>query len=256
MSNKIIIVNSDDFGISNQVNKAIVWGYESGCISSTTMMASMPGFEDAVTKAHEYPFLKNSIGLHMNLTQGVPLSEEIKKCPRFCKDGRFSYQRQKPIFTLTSDEQKAIYQEISAQLGRLVCNNITPTHFDSHHHVHTEFGIINIYLAVAKEHGIRKVRLTKNIGKASTLKRLYKVFFNQYIRKGFSMITTDIFCSANEYATIKNTPIAQGKNIEIMVHAKLNDSGEVVDIDGLNLEAKMKSLLAGKFIRSYYDLEN
>ncbi len=49
--NKIIIVNSDDFGISDSVNTAIVSAFERGCISSTTLMASMPGFQDAVEKS-------------------------------------------------------------------------------------------------------------------------------------------------------------------------------------------------------------
>ena len=255
MNDKILIVNSDDFGLSESVNTAIVAGYESGCISSTTLMASMPGFEDAVEKAHKLTFLKNSVGLHMNLTQGIPLTEKIKQCPRFFKDGYFAYDRKKPIFFLSPDEIIAIYDEITAQLNRLLKNNITPTHFDSHHHVHTELGVFNVYMAVAREHGIHKVRLTKNIGKTSPVKQVYKTFFNTYSRLRFAMTTTDIFCSANEYATIRDTPIVQGKNIEVMVHAKLTETGEVVDIDGINLESKMKPLLVGKTIVSYEKLK-
>ena len=253
-SNRVVIVNSDDFGISDAVNDATVRAFETGCISSTTMMASMAGFGDAVERANTNPILKNAIGLHMNLTQGTPLTEPIKKCPTFCADGVFTYNRQKALFTLSADEKKAVHTEITAQLKRLLDNHIVPTHFDSHHHVHTEFGVINVYLQVAKEHGIKKVRLTKNIGKTSKAKQIYKQIYNTYIRSRFGMQTTDIFCSANEYASIINDPAIANKNIEIMVHAMLNDKKEVVDIDKVNLEAKMHPLLKGLDIKSYYAL--
>jgi len=250
----LIIVNSDDYGISNSVNTAIVRAFENGCISSTTMMASMPGFEHAVELANTNPLLKNAIGLHMNLTEGVPLTEPIKKCAFFCKDGMFTYQRQQAIFFPSGDEKKAIRTEITAQLKRLIDNNIIPTHLDAHHHVHTEFGVINVYLAVAKEFGIKKVRLSKNVGKTSKAKLVYKQLFNSYLRTRFGMTTTDIFCSANEYASIMNDPGIANKNIEIMVHAMLNDKNEVVDIDKVNLESKMRPLLTNKTIKSYYYL--
>ena len=252
--NKIIIVNSDDFGISDSVNTAIVNAFEHGCISSTTLMASMPGFLDAAEKANTIPALKNSIGLHLNLTEGTPLTEGIKKCPFFCTDGLFSYQRQKPVFFLSGDEKRAVYQEVRAQLKRLMDNKIIPTHLDGHHHVHTEFGIINVYLAVAKEFGINKVRISKNVGKTSKLKSIYKTIFNTYVRSRFSMITTDLFCSANEYADIMNDPGVADKNIEIMVHAMLNEKNEIVDIDKVNLQSKMKPLLQNKTIQSFYAL--
>ncbi len=152
-------------------------------------------------------------------------------------------------------KKRAVYQEIKAQLKRLMDNKITPTHLDGHHHIHTEFGIINVYLAVAKEFGINKVRISKNVGKISKLKSVYKTVFNVYVRTRFSMVTTDLFCSANEYAGIMNNPDVADKNIEIMVHAMLNEKNEVVDIDKINLESKMKPLLQNKTIQSFYVLQ-
>jgi predicted glycoside hydrolase/deacetylase ChbG (UPF0249 family) len=37
-----IIVNADDFGMSAEVNRAIVEAFENNVISSTTLMANMP----------------------------------------------------------------------------------------------------------------------------------------------------------------------------------------------------------------------
>ena len=51
-----------------------------------------------------------------------------------------------------------------------------------------------------------------------------------------------------------NDPGIAGKNIEVMVHAMLNDRNEVVDIDGVDMQGKMRPLLAGKEIKSFYYL--
>jgi len=253
-SDKLLIVNSDDFGLSDSVNDAILRSFENGWISSTTMMASMPGFGNAVELANTKPVLKNAIGLHMNLTEGFPLTDPIKKCVRFSKEGRFNTDRKKNIFQLTPDEKTALYTEMKAQLSRLVDNKIIPTHLDSHHHVHTEFGVTNVYLAVAKEFGIRKVRISKNIGSASPIKKLYKSFYKYYVRTRFSAVTTDVFCSANEYATIMNDPAYANQNIEVMVHSMIAPGNLVVDIDKIGMEEKMVPLLKGKEIKSYYSL--
>jgi chitin disaccharide deacetylase len=251
---RIIIVNSDDFGLSKSVNEATLRGFESGVISSTTLMVSMEGFEDAVEKTHQNPILKNAIGLHLNLTEGTPLTDAMKSSKLFCRDGQFSYRREKQIFTVPQHEKAALYGEITAQIKKAVDHGIMPTHLDGHHHIHTEFGILNYYIAAAKEFGISKIRLTKNVGKTSAARVIYKNMFNWYIRSVKSMTTTDVFCGANEYGPIMNLAAYKTKNIEIMVHAMLNEKNEVTDIDGINLDEKMKPLLKGENVRSYFDL--
>src|SRR5580692_7283502 len=131
-----IIINADDFGYSAPVNEAIVKSFRQLLINSTSLMANMPGFEDAINQLRTNPFLSNRVGLHLNLTEGDPLSEEIKKCPRFCDaTGGFAYKRRHPLFFLTATEQKAVYEEMKAQIEKMVSAGIYPTHLDSHHHV-------------------------------------------------------------------------------------------------------------------------
>ena len=42
-----LIVNADDFGMSAAVNKAILKAFQEKLISSTSIMANMPGFDEA-----------------------------------------------------------------------------------------------------------------------------------------------------------------------------------------------------------------
>ena len=58
---KKLIVNADDFGLCTSVNKAIIECHLAGNINSTTLMANMPGTEEAVelSKKHTKLNLKD-----------------------------------------------------------------------------------------------------------------------------------------------------------------------------------------------------
>ena len=47
----MLFVNADDFGLSHEVNMAIVEAFKKGLINNTTIMVNMPGFEEAVRLA-------------------------------------------------------------------------------------------------------------------------------------------------------------------------------------------------------------
>ena len=70
---KRLIVNADDFGLTNGVNRAIIEGHTRGAVTSATLMANMPAFDAAVGLAKDHPSL--GVGLHFNIVTGQPLSE-------------------------------------------------------------------------------------------------------------------------------------------------------------------------------------
>ena len=67
-----VIINADDFGYSKQVNEAIENAIIAEKISSTTIMANAPFFEEAVAIAHKYDGI--SYGVHLNLVEFEPLT--------------------------------------------------------------------------------------------------------------------------------------------------------------------------------------
>ena len=70
-----LIVNADDFGLAGSVSTGIIDVYQSGQLSSTTLMVNMPGTEEAVDLAERHPGL--GVGLHFNLTEGRPLTDAL-----------------------------------------------------------------------------------------------------------------------------------------------------------------------------------
>lgn len=220
----VVIINADDFGLNEHCSKAIAEAFSKELVTDTTMMATGDYFEEAVVLAKKEGFF-DRIGIHFNLTEGEPLTEDIRKCGNFVRNGRFhkEYNRLKP---LSSFEKQAVYRELSAQAQKIEDAGLTIAHADSHHHVHTAVFIAPIVARVCKEHGVDKIRLHRNLGQISSVKKVVKKRYNHWLKQqGF--ITTDWFAYVMD---IEDAPIPD--NTEIMVHPDYDKEGVLIDRRG------------------------
>lgn len=225
------IINGDDFGISENVNEAVRECFEKGLITNTTLMVNMPYADQAVDMALEGGF-SEAVGLHLNLTSGMPLTKSIRKEPRFCrKDGSFNAYFQKHTLTrlsISRKEEKAVAEEIDAQIRKYFSYGLPEKHLDSHHHVHTDRSVMNVLKPLMKRYGFRTVRLSRNLFlKMNPLKRVYKSSFNGKLkRSGF--LTTDYFGSYRDLSAM-NGCIKDGSLLEVMVHPMYDEKGVLMD---------------------------
>ena len=239
-----IIINADDYGYSLSVNRAILQSFQRALINSTSLMANMAGFEDAVDLVHTHSLLRGKVGIHLNLTEGYSLSADIRRCPRFCDEGgRFIYRRERPLFLLKREERKAVYTELKMQLDRVLESGVEPIHLDSHHHVHTEWAIARIVRRLGREYGIRRIRLTRNMGRSGGYTRsIYKTIFNLWhLGRHRGLSTTDYFGDIEDMYFSQKARPRSGKFFEIMVHPLFNERGELVDMDRRNLQEKLQT---------------
>ncbi len=226
-----LIINADDFGISHDVNMAVCECFSNYMITSTTLMVNMPRAEEAVMLAKERGF-DERVGLHLNLTSGEPLTDDIRYFGIFCdRDGFFNAAFQKNTATrlrLNRDESKAAMKEIEAQLRRYLEYGLIDHHLDSHHHVHTNASIYRLLEPLLKVYGIRSVRLSRNIyGKISLLKAIYKRNYNKRLKKT-GVFTTDYFGSFTDFKLCCDR-LPESCVTEIMVHPMYDSYGQLVD---------------------------
>jgi predicted glycoside hydrolase/deacetylase ChbG (UPF0249 family) len=130
-----LIVNADDFGLSSGVNRGVIDCHQAGSVTSTTLMVTMPAVEEAVELAKAHPSL--GVGLHFNLTLGDPLSP-LNDVPSLVnRQGQF-YRRpmaeKRAMVGLFKPAEVA--QELLAQFNCFMAFGLTPTHIDSHQHIH------------------------------------------------------------------------------------------------------------------------
>lgn len=128
---KKVIINADDFGYSSAVNLGIIKAFQKGVLTSTTLMANMPGCDEAIQLAKENTAL--GVGGHLVLTCGSPRlasSTLVDSQGKFYQLAHYKQKRQE-----MDDEE--IYAEWCSQIDYLLDNGLNLTHLDSHHHVHT-----------------------------------------------------------------------------------------------------------------------
>lgn len=111
---RLLIVNADDFGLSDGVNEGIIEAHTNGVVTSASLMVERPAAEQAAELARRHPSL--SVGLHFD-GDALDLDDPAKAATAF------------------SDQ----LERFRALLGQ------DPTHVDSHHHIHTENERLTIF---------------------------------------------------------------------------------------------------------------
>lgn len=241
----MIVINSDDFGYSESVNRAISDSFKKGLISSTTLIVNRGNcFIDALSYIRTNIITSDKIGLHVNLEDGRPLTENIQNLNFICNsEGNFSYTfREKNRFYF-SDKfiKRCIKDEISAQIMKFKEHiSSLPTHIDSHNHTHTELGMLFCLMPIMNDFKIKRIRLTRNVGKnISVTKKIYKTLFNTLLRT-YNLKTVDYFGDINDFKTVK---FQNNFNYEIMVHAYYDEFNNLHDLGGKDLEKSILGLI-------------
>ena len=143
-----LVINADDFGLSNSVNEGIVYCYKNGLVSSTSMMTNTPYTEAAVKLAKENKI--TNIGVHLNLTYGHSVLPQDEVPSLVDERGIFHYVCMLGYHTQYVDAKK----ELRAQIEKFLSFGLKPTHLDHHHYFNEIPNILKAYLELAKEYDL------------------------------------------------------------------------------------------------------
>ena len=220
--------------MNSKVNTAITDAFEKGLIDRTTLLVNMPFAEEAMETAAKKGF-SDRVGLHLNLTAGIPLTKEISKDPVMCNGaGEFTAEFARNLkmrFFLPGETSRNIEREIRAQLDRFGELGGVLWHVDSHHHVHTDPSIWRILKKVLRDYPVTSVRLGRNMYKGGNpLYHIYKALLNSSIRK-FCTHHPRYFGSAADYREyIQYRPdIGRRYDVEVMVHPAYDSRERLTD---------------------------
>jgi predicted glycoside hydrolase/deacetylase ChbG (UPF0249 family) len=174
---KKVIINADDFGLVQGVNEGIVKAHQEGILTSATLMANMPGFEEAVVLAGANPNL--GVGVHLNILRGQPVSPTNKVESLLSKELRFipsvsSLLRRIVWKRINFDE---VEREFRAQVEKVLEVGLEPSHIDSEKHIHLIRPLFRIVLKLAKEYKIDKVRFIQEYCVSPRPTQIFKSIF-------------------------------------------------------------------------------
>jgi predicted glycoside hydrolase/deacetylase ChbG (UPF0249 family) len=158
-----LIVNGDDFGYTRSVNEGIVEAHRDGILTATTLMANGAAFDHAVELARQNPTL--DVGCHLVLVEGQSVADPSRALPKTIADTVRAVLR----------GRLSPYDELRAQVWKIVAAGILPTHLDAHKHTHLLPPVLEAVGRLAREFGIpwvrrpfdfgidRRARLEKNV---------------------------------------------------------------------------------------------
>jgi predicted glycoside hydrolase/deacetylase ChbG (UPF0249 family) len=147
-----LIVNADDFGFTRDVNEGIVEAHQNGILTAATLMANGDAFDDAVMLARRNPTL--DIGCHLVLVQGRSVADPSRELPSTVAELARALLRGKI----------PVYEELLAQVRKIVRAGIRPTHIDTHKHTHLLPPVLDAVAQVAQEFRIPWVRRPFDFG--------------------------------------------------------------------------------------------
>ena len=157
-SRRFLIINADDFGRNDAVNAAVAAGFRGGIVTSTSIVATGPAFDQAVTLAKELPGL--GVGIHLAVSEYIPVLLPTKIPSLVNSDGRF-YPRGEQFrrMALRPHMPQELLLEWDAQISRVVDAGIKLTHIDGHGHCHAHPAAAGVVLKLAQHYGVKNVRL-------------------------------------------------------------------------------------------------
>ena len=130
-----LIVNADDFGLSSPINRGIIESYRHGIVTSASLMVRWPAAVEAVLLCRTAPATRPlSLGLHIDLGEWA-----------WRQDGW------KALYEVVDlEDRKAIEREVARQAAQFESlTGTTPSHLDSHQHVHRQEPVRSVLLAMA-----------------------------------------------------------------------------------------------------------
>jgi predicted glycoside hydrolase/deacetylase ChbG (UPF0249 family) len=145
MARRQLVVNADDFGFTPDVNEGIVEAHRNGILTATTLMANGAAFDDAVRQSRDTPTL--DVGCHLvliggnSLTTGRPLPATVAQ-----------------LLAALAKREIRPYEELSAQIRKILDAGIRPTHLDTHKHTHLAPPVLDAVARLGEEFRISWVR--------------------------------------------------------------------------------------------------
>jgi predicted glycoside hydrolase/deacetylase ChbG (UPF0249 family) len=152
-----LVLHADDFGMNPQVNQGILLAFHKGVLTSTSLLSNAPAADAACREWNflvhqqqsaqlessrtrrdlgdsQFPF---DLGIHLNLTQGKPLTGRRFPGELLDRDGNFPgigrlFLR---LNRVTGQAISAVTAELRAQIEWMCDHGLRPSHLNGHQYI-------------------------------------------------------------------------------------------------------------------------
>jgi len=205
------VVNADDFGFTRDVNQGIVEAHRHGILTATTLMAAGAAFDDAVRLAKENPSL--DVGCHLVLVGEAGFPGSVAQ-----------------LIGAIAMRRIRIYDELAAQVRRIIVAGLAPTHLDTHKHTHLLPQVLDAVARISEQFKIPWVRrpfdFPMQAGAGGFARRATSVTFS-VVRGRFERVLAKHGCrSTDHFAGFKFTGNYNARDLAALIRALPEGSTE------------------------------
>ncbi|MEU7473915.1 ChbG/HpnK family deacetylase [Streptomyces sp. NPDC044984] len=161
MTGRLLIVNADDYGLSEGISRGILRAHDEGVVTSVSVLAVGPAVARSAAWLRERPAL--GAGAHLAVVGEDPPLLSAREIPTLV-DRRGSFRPGWRAFMTAAVTGRVdmadVRREFQAQLGRLTDDlGLTLSHVDTHQHLHLYPPVARIVTQLAADRGIGAVRV-------------------------------------------------------------------------------------------------
>ena len=163
----ILIVNADDYGLTEGISYGILRAHEEGVVTSTSVLAVGPAYGKVSGRLADHPML--GVGIHLAAVgEDPPLLSALEIPTLLNRRGELSRSYKGLIARLAvgAVDPADIRREFVAQIEAVRELGLEITHLDAHQHLHLWPAVGRIVLDLAQQFAIPAVRVTRCRGTA------------------------------------------------------------------------------------------
>ena len=271
-----LIVNGDDFGISEETNEAIIRAFREGALTSCSLMVSGKAFEHAVQLARDNDRL--SVGIHLVTVMGKSVLPHGEIPHLVDSEGNFPSNPTvcglKYYFLPVA--RRELKKELEAQFEKFRSTGLKGTHIDSHLHMHVHPVIFKAAVELGERFGIRKMRVPRDDLRLSLQadpeNRWEKIFgalvFRLLTRAMQKKLRAKGFCFAHRvyghlmsgkinhhYVRSVLEALQSGKTSELYFHPSIHSDGSDLSSEDQRCFEEYKLLVGRQFLEWMEELE-
>lgn len=157
---KRLIVNADDFGLSEGVNEAVEIACRDGILTSASLMIAGPAAADAVRRARALPQLR--VGLHVVVVEGASVRPSAVK-GLVDAAGDFPSDQLGVSFDyyFRWKKRKQLASEIRSQFSAFARTGLPLDHANAHKHMHMHPVVGRLMVKIGRDFKLPAIRIPR-----------------------------------------------------------------------------------------------
>jgi predicted glycoside hydrolase/deacetylase ChbG (UPF0249 family) len=158
----LLIVNADDFGLTEKVSEGIIDAHRRGIVTSTSVLAVTDAFASSMKMLQEAPMM--GVGVHFAAVGEDPPVLSAKEIPTLVnKRGLFhsSWRTLIPSLAAGRVNPDDLRKEFAAQFEKVAQAGFPIDHVDTHQNIHLWPMVADVVFSVAAEHSVSAIRVTR-----------------------------------------------------------------------------------------------